>query len=674
VSEGNGELPEGWVLAQLADVTCTSNERVEPSVNDRRPYVGLEHIDGGKNRILSQGTTDDVRSTKSVFRAGDVLYGKLRPYLRKVCRPDFDGVCSTDILVFPECEALDNRFLLQFLSQQSTAEFATQNANGINLPRISAKALGEISLNLPPLVEQQRIVSKIESLQERSRRAREALAEVKPLLDQFRQSVLAAAFRGDLTADWRAKNPDVEPASELLKRIRTERRRKWEEAELAKYEAKDRQPPQGWQDMYDAMKKKAVRATIADVRADGVAIDEIPEGWELVRIGDIASLQAGYAFKSKWFTKTGVRLLRGTNIEPGSTRWTDTVHLPTDQSNGYAEYLLNEGDVVIAMDRPVISTGLKVTRISETDLPALLLQRVGRFQPEDRITPEFVYQFVQSPFFMRHIGVQATGTQLPHISANDIESAILPLPPLEEQAAMVEIISRSLEMIEEVETALANSEFALTHLDQSILAKAFRGELVPQDPNDEPASVLLERIRQQRGGAPTAGRRNRKTATEVETAHADPIRRQRLDKGQTVLNLLLLLEAWEKPVSIIPLENALGLMERPDLPKSLDRAGVLAPKAKQNTSTVIYPQMDAIYANLVGKKVIRLVGKHAYELIDHSRIAGAAASQRKAARDAISSLTELMKRQQLDDVGTRRVIASQLGQPHDFQTTGSGSR
>ncbi len=80
-------------------------------------------------------------------------------------------------------------------------------------------------------------------MQERTRRAREALAEVGPLLEEFRQSVLAAAFRGDLTADWRAAHPNVEPASELLARIRAERRRRWEEAELAKYEAAGKKPP-----------------------------------------------------------------------------------------------------------------------------------------------------------------------------------------------------------------------------------------------------------------------------------------------------------------------------------------------------------------------------------------------------------------------------------------------
>src|SRR2546430_291797 len=108
-----------------------------------------------------------------------------------------------------------------------------------------------VPVRIPPAAEQRRIVAKIEALQEQSRRAREALAEVGPLLEQFRQSVLAAAFRGDLTADWRAAHPNVEPASDLLHRIHAERRRRWEQAELAKYKAKDQKPPQNWQDKYE---------------------------------------------------------------------------------------------------------------------------------------------------------------------------------------------------------------------------------------------------------------------------------------------------------------------------------------------------------------------------------------------------------------------------------------
>ncbi len=103
---------------------------------------------------------------------------------------------------------------------------------------LSGVRIAELTSSDPPLNEQKRIVSRIEELQLRSRRAREALETVPDLLEQLRQSLLAAAFRGDLTKEWRKKNPDVEPASELLKRIRAERRKRWEEAELEKLKAK----------------------------------------------------------------------------------------------------------------------------------------------------------------------------------------------------------------------------------------------------------------------------------------------------------------------------------------------------------------------------------------------------------------------------------------------------
>jgi type I restriction enzyme S subunit len=356
------------------------------------------------------------------------------------------------------------------------------------------------------------MVAKIEALQERSRRAREALSEVSLLLEQFRQSVLAAAFRGDLTADWRAAHPNVEPASELLHRIRVERRRCWEEAELAKYEAKGQKPPKNWQATFDEWEKKAVRSSAAKVNTMSQNLSRLPTGWEWARLGDFVRLQAGYAFKSRWFARTGIRLLRGINIEPGRTRWEEVVYLPEARIAEFSDYLLEEGDVVIAMDRPVISTGLKIACLSHKDIPALLLQRVGRFFIDGGVSAEFLYFYLQGPIFLQHIGVQATGTQLPHISANDIESAFCPLPPLAEQVDLVSTISELLDTETEIRRAVSKSSDDLNSLDQAILAKAFRGELVPQDPGDEPAAALLERIQEQMAQQVEATKGNRKAS------------------------------------------------------------------------------------------------------------------------------------------------------------------
>jgi type I restriction enzyme, S subunit len=149
-------------------------------------------------------------------------------------------------------EHIDQDFLFHFIRQESYRRAARATMqSGVGQARVPKEFVLKTELLVPPLTEQRRIVAKIEALQERSRRAREALAEVGPLLEKFRQSVLNAAILGDLTADWRDAHPNVEPASELLYRIRAERRRRWEQAELVKYEAKGQKIPKNWKDRYE---------------------------------------------------------------------------------------------------------------------------------------------------------------------------------------------------------------------------------------------------------------------------------------------------------------------------------------------------------------------------------------------------------------------------------------
>src|SRR4051794_40094524 len=105
------DVPNGWAATKLSEIVACSTEKVEPGEANDAPYLSLEHIESHSSRIIGHGRGSDVKSTKNVFRAGDVLYGKLRPYLNKVCRPDFDGMCSTDILVLQPTKAIDPGFL-----------------------------------------------------------------------------------------------------------------------------------------------------------------------------------------------------------------------------------------------------------------------------------------------------------------------------------------------------------------------------------------------------------------------------------------------------------------------------------------------------------------------------------------------------------------------------------
>jgi type I restriction enzyme S subunit len=126
-----------------------AKEKIEPNADSTFPYIGLEHIESNSSKIIGQAIASDAKSTKTVFHAGDVLYGKLRPYLNKVTIPDFDGVCSTDILVFNQNQSIDSRYLMRYLSTGEVIEYTNLKSKGISLPRVSFESLSEILIPLP---------------------------------------------------------------------------------------------------------------------------------------------------------------------------------------------------------------------------------------------------------------------------------------------------------------------------------------------------------------------------------------------------------------------------------------------------------------------------------------------------------------------------------------------
>ena len=189
-------LPEGWRLKSLKQVTRPSKVKVDPRQCPDKPYLSLEHIEPETTKILGRGTASDVRSTKAVFKAGDVLYGQLRPYLNKVARPDFDGVASTDILVFPPQQELDQRYLLRFLNSATVVDHAHHHSMGLQMPRIGFEVLGDIPIPLPPIDVQRQIADILEGLIDQVDSAKDRLDMILALLKKFRQSVLAAACSG----------------------------------------------------------------------------------------------------------------------------------------------------------------------------------------------------------------------------------------------------------------------------------------------------------------------------------------------------------------------------------------------------------------------------------------------------------------------------------------------
>lgn len=192
------QLPDGWKWVKLGEVISPSKERFEPLQNINVKYVGLEHIDKGTGKILSYADSNTVRSTKSIFKKGNLLYGKLRPYLNKIAIAEFDGVCSTDILVFENQLKLSNKFLKYRLLCEDYVNYAQKNMKGVQHPRINFKSISEFEISLPQYTIQLQIVEEIESRFAGSEALEKAIDDSLTKAELLRQSILKQAFEGKL--------------------------------------------------------------------------------------------------------------------------------------------------------------------------------------------------------------------------------------------------------------------------------------------------------------------------------------------------------------------------------------------------------------------------------------------------------------------------------------------
>jgi type I restriction enzyme S subunit len=172
--------------------------------------------------------------------------------------------------------------------------------------------------------------------------------------------------------------------------------------------------------------------------------------WPKATLRDHVDLLTGFPFKSANFTTGtgGVRLLRGANIAPRGLDWNNVRRLPASIAERYGEYLLQEGDVVLAMDRPWIEAGLKFGYVSNEDVPALLVQRVSRMRGANGLLTSYLRYLVGSPEFTNYIAPIVTGVNVPHISPTQIKGFRFALPPLDIQRKIADILASYDDLIE----------------------------------------------------------------------------------------------------------------------------------------------------------------------------------------------------------------------------------
>jgi predicted ATPase len=490
------KLPNGWVKTTLGEITQPSRNRVLPEDVPTLAYVGLEHIEPESMRLLGHGSARDVRSSSVRFGSGDVLYGKMRPYLNKVWVAEFEGICSAEFLVFPKSELVNSHFLAGRLNASDFVAFANAKVSG-ERPRVDFKKLSRFPILLPPIAEQERIVRKLHATLASLRRANTAAHRAQERLKRYSVTVLDAAINGELTRPWRenqSKNMKVsiESDADLLQRILSARRRRWEEAELARF-VRSGKTPKGdkWKSHYPAPTLEIDRE-----------LPELPEGWIWVRWEQVGLSQNGRPFPSKEYSYTGVKLLRPGNLHAdGSVRWThkNTRYMPAKWERRNPDLVIGGNELVINLTAQSLKDDFlgRVCLTSEGE-HCLLNQRLARLTPVLGISRFFLYVF-KSTKFRRFVSDLNSGSLIQHMFTSQLNDFCLPFPPEMEQTTIVKEVERRVRAADHLASKISQELARSDAARQSLAANAFAGELIPQDPKDEHASLLLERIRVNKG-------------------------------------------------------------------------------------------------------------------------------------------------------------------------------
>lgn len=428
-------LPTGWEKLKLSAAVDPRGDKVSPADFPGLPFIGMDHVEAHTTKIIGSVPAPDMKSNAARFYAGDILYGRLRPYLNKVAQPKVDGLASAEFIVFPENKLIINSFLKYRLNARDFVGFANHLNEG-DRPRVSFEQIGDFDLLVPPIAEQIRIVAKLEELFSELDKGVENLRTAQQQLKVYRQALLKHAFEGKLTGATESSTWKTLPLGSLLDFLTSGSR--------------------GWAQYYADEGDIFIRAQ--NIKHDRLDLSEI-------------------AFVSLPERAEGLR-----------TR-------------------VRKGDLLITI------TGANVTKsaLVETDLGAAYVsQHVALCRPTEVVLPKYLYWFVIAETAGRkQLNDMAYGAGKPGLNLENIRSVVVPLPELQHQAKVVELIEDKLSVIDQLETTITTSLQQAEALRQSILKKAFSGQLVPQHPDDEPASVLLVRIRAERAAQQPTPRRGR---------------------------------------------------------------------------------------------------------------------------------------------------------------------
>lgn len=489
-----------WKRVSLCDVAAVQNgfpfKSSLFSATDGFPLIRIRDVGRGETAHFYTGEYDAT----FIVRRDDILVGMDGDFRAARWRGP-DALLNQRVSrITIQTQNYDEKFLL--LCLQPYLDAVNAETSSVTVKHLSSKTIEDLPLPLPPLNEQRRIVEKIETLFDEIDKGVESLAAAKAALGLYRQSLLKAAFEGRLTADWRAQNPDkLEDPQTLLVRIRKEREERYK-ADLDAWHVE----VEAWRESGEKGQrplKPTAPSQIAQIDAEELAqLPGVPAAWQYTKLANLGELARG---KSKHRPRNDKRLFGGPYpfIQTGEVKAAG--RFVTQFDTTYSEFGLSQS-MLWPAGTLCITIAANIAQTAFLTFDACFPDSIVGFTTVDELLiPKFVELFIKSA--QANIEAYAPATAQKNINLTTLEALVIPLCGQQEQLKLVSILDERLEAADRLATEI---DAALVHADalrQSILKRAFSGQLVPQDPTEEPASALLARIQQERAANSRKGKR-----------------------------------------------------------------------------------------------------------------------------------------------------------------------
>jgi type I restriction enzyme S subunit len=541
--QGEWTLPDGWVWTTLEEIRVDESYSITPKKTPKQDFelYSVPSFAEGKPEIVKG---EQIGSSKRVIQVKAVLLCKINPRINRVwvvgAHSPWPKISSTEWIPFFQVDGIEPGYLCYFMQQDAFRDFLALHASGVggSLMRIKPTTFADYPFPLAPLPEQRRIIAEIETQFTRLDAAVAALERAKANIRRYKAAVLQAACEGQLVpteaelarvgAHRDAPLP-YEPADQLLARILAERSARWEaeqwqkEIERAQKKAAQAQrkaaglparirdlEPKDWQGISeeeytrylpkgDKWRHKYKEPALPDMED----LPELPNGWVWASLEQL-SWQSGYGTSQKCtYEASGPPVLRIPNVVNGTIELDDLKFATNPEK-------LSKTDEVVPDDLLIIRTNGSRSLIGRSALirksfnrPHLFASYLIRYRLLE--VPQWIATVWDAPIMREWFERSAaTSAGQYNLSVRVLNRLLIPLPPSSEQHRIIAEVDRRLSVVAALEASVEAALARAGRLRQAVLKQAFEGRLVSQDPDDEPASVLLERIRAQREARTTA--------------------------------------------------------------------------------------------------------------------------------------------------------------------------